>query len=69
MTLYRYVGPEGQLREQGEKGPRHLNRCAWTEPPRGHWLHVGFRPLPQTTPFNKEALEGLINPKTEENVE
>ena len=25
VTLYRYVGPQGQLREQGQKGPRLLN--------------------------------------------
>ena len=33
----------------GREGPRHLNRSASTAPPRGHWLHVGFRSIPQTT--------------------
>ena len=26
VTLYRYVGPQDQLREQGQEGPRLLNR-------------------------------------------
>ena len=38
VTLYRYVGPQGQLREQGRKGPGLLNPKT-----------AGFRPLPQTT--------------------
>ena len=35
VTLYRYVGPQGQLREQGES-PRHLNRSAATSTPAEH---------------------------------
>ena len=49
VTLYRYVGPQGQLREAGPEGPRLLNRSAWTATLGGHRLSVGFRPLPQTT--------------------
>ena len=51
VTLYRYVGPEGQLREQGEKVLAHLNRSTATSTPAEHVLDlsVGFRPLPQTT--------------------
>ena len=49
VTLYRYVGPQGQLREQGPEGPRLLNRSSWTATLGRHPLSVGFRPLPQTT--------------------
>ena len=56
VTLYRYVGPQGELREQGEKGPRHLNRSAASSTPAEHVfdLSVGFRPLPQTTRFRRK---------------
>ena len=37
MTLYRYVGPQGQLREQGE-GPRPLNGALWAVMPLGTFL-------------------------------
>ena len=49
VTLYRYVGPQGELREQGREGPRHLKRSALDRDAGGHWLHVGVRPLPHTT--------------------
>ena len=45
VTLYRYVGPQDQLREQGQEGPRLLNRRTVTRV----GLSVGSRPLPQTT--------------------
>ena len=41
VTLYRYVGPQGQLREQGPEGPRLLNRSAWTATLGGRPLSVG----------------------------
>ena len=49
VTLYRYVGPQGELRQQGQKGPRLLNRSSWTATRGRDPLNVGFRPLPQTT--------------------
>ena len=42
VTLYRYVGPQGQLRERGPEGPRLLNRSAWTATPGGHRLNVAI---------------------------
>ena len=39
----------GPLARAGSEGPRHLNPSASTAPPPGHWLHVGFHSLPQTT--------------------
>ena len=47
VTLYLYVDPQGQLREQGRKVLGFLNPKP--APPRG--LNVGFRPLPQTTRY------------------
>ena len=44
VTLYGYVGPQGELREQGQKVLASWNRRAVTRE-----LNVGFRPLPQTT--------------------
>ena len=39
----------GPVARAGREGPRHLNPSASTATPRGHWLHVGFRSIPQTT--------------------
>ena len=41
VTLYRYVGPQDQLREQGQEGPRLLNRRTVTR--------VGLRTLTEIT--------------------
>ena len=41
VTLYRYVGPQGQLREQGQEGPRLLTAGAGG----------GLRPHPANNPF------------------
>ena len=44
VTLYRYVGPQGQLREQGEKVLATLNRSASTSTAAEHVLNVDFAP-------------------------
>ena len=55
VTLYRYIGPKGQLREQGEKVLATC-RSAATSTPAEHVLDlsVGFRPLQGTDTIRAE---------------
>ena len=39
----------GRVARARREGPRHLKRSALDRDAGGHWLHVGFRPLPHTT--------------------